>query len=408
MFSTKKTLLLTAITSALFFGGCGEDQTAKKPMAIPPLAVETITVQKKNYPLWVQYTGMTKASSDQEIRARVSGRLQKIYFKDGDIVKKGQKLFLIEQSQYKSNLQSAKAKKRKDQAALKLAAADVKRYKPLVKDGLAPRATLEQYEAKYGQLIAAIKADDAAIQNAELELSYTTIVSPVTGQVSARHVDVGNLVGYGESTVLTTIVQTDTIYTYFSPAESEVQKIYKFRSREELPAFIEVRGQGEEVLKRKRLNGYVDFANNTVDPLTSTISMRATIVNTGHSVYPGTFVYINIFVSDKFNFFMVPPQAIFEDQLGKYVYIVDENSSAKRIDVTTNLTSRYYASIPTGLNEGDQVVITGLMKVKPGSKLEPKDVTNTKGIMAVMKKNNLIPKEYSAKDDDLTGEAVSK
>jgi len=389
----KKVVLSIVVASTLIISGCGEEPKKVASKAAPALSIEAVSVVKKHYPLWVQYTGMTKATSDLEIRARVSGRLQKIYFKDGDIVTKGQKLFLIEQSEYKSNLQQTKAKKRQDQAALKLAKADVKRYRPLVKDGLAPRATLEQYESKQGELEAAIHADEAAIKNAELELSYTTVIAPVTGQVSARRVDIGNLVGYGESTVLTTIVQTDTIYTYFSPSESDVQKIYKFRSRKELPAFIEVRGQGENVLQRKRLDGYVDFSNNTVDPLTSTITMRATIDNIGHSVYPGTFVYINIFVTDKFNFILVPPQSIFEDQLGKYVYVADANDTAVRKDVTTNMSSRYYTSIASGLEDNDRVIISGLMKLRAGRKLVVKDVTDTKGIMAVMKEHNLIPEE---------------
>ncbi len=393
MFKVKSVAIISLISFSLLFTGCSDEKESAAPLAIPPLAVETVTVQKKPMPLWVQFTGMTKASSDQEIRARVSGRLQKVFFKDGDQVKKGDKLFLIEQSQYKSNLNSAKAKKRMDEAALALAKADVARYRPLVQDGLAPRATLEQYEAKYGELVAAIAADDAAIQNAELELSYTTVAAPVSGQVSARRVDVGNLVGYGESTLLTTIVQTDSIYTYFSPTESQVQRIYKFRSQKDLPAFIEVRGQGEDVLKRKRLNGYVDFANNTVDPLTSTISMRATIDNRENAVYPGTFVYINVFITDKFDFILLPPQSIFEDQLGKFVYIVDENNTARRSDVVTNFTSRYYTSIESGLSDGDKVLISGLMKVKEGRLLAPEDVTETKGIDAVMREKKLIPEE---------------
>jgi RND family efflux transporter MFP subunit len=394
MFTTKKVLLIAAFASAILFSGCGEEKKAAAPHAMPPLAVETVTIHKKSFPIWLQYTGMTKASSDQEIRARVSGRLQKRYFNDGDIVKKGDKLFLIEQAQYKSNLKSAKAKKRRDQASLELARADVRRFKPLVKDGLAPRATLEQHEARYGELVAAIAADDAAIQNAELELSYTVVVAPVSGQVSARHVDVGNLVGYGESTVLTTIVQTDSIYTYFSPTESEVQRIYKFRSQKDLPAFIEVPGQGENVLKRKRLDGYVDFGNNTVDPLTSTISMRATIDNVDNAVFPGTFVYINIFITDKFEFIMVPPQSLFEDQLGKFVYTVDANNTARRTSVkTNNVSTRYYTSIAEGLKEGDVVVISGLMKVKDGREVNATDMTDTKGITAVMKSHNLIPEQ---------------
>lgn len=379
--------------SLLFLSGCGDDKVVAAPKAPPPLNVETVTVQKKMFPLWVEFTGTTKASSDQEIRARVAGRLEKRFFEDGATVKKGDKLFLIEQSQYQSNLDAAKAKKQKDEAALALAKADVKRYVPLVKEGLAARATLEQYEAKRDSLIAALAADEAAIRNAELELSYTLIKAPIAGQVSTRRVDVGNLVGYGESTLLTTIVQTDKIYAYFSPSEQEVQKLYKFRSRKNLPAFIEVRGQGEDIFKRKRLDGFVDFSDNIVDPLTSTVSMRATIDNKDQTVYPGTFVYVNIFVTDQIAFIMVPPQAIFEDQLGKFVYTVDQNNTASRTEVKTSLSSRHYVAISSGLKENDKVVISGLAKVKDGRQLAPKDMTETKGIEAVMKKHDLIPEE---------------
>ena len=391
--SQKKIYSVILSVSLLFLTGCGDEKKTAAPKAPPPLSVETVTVQKKMFPIWVQYTGMTKAVSDQEIRARVSGRLEKRFFEEGASVKKGDKLFLIEQSQYQSNLDAAKSRKAKNQAALALAKADVKRYEPLVKEGLAARSTLEQYEANRDSMIAAIAADEASIRNAELELSYTLITAPISGQVSARRVDVGNLVGYGESTLLTTIVQTDTIYTYFSPSEEDVQKIYKFRSRKNLPAFIEVRGQGEDIFKRKRLDGFVDFSNNIVDPLTSTVSMRATIDNKDQTVYPGTFVYINVFVTDQIAFIMVPPQAIFEDQLGKFVYTVDANNTARRTSVKTTLSSRYYVSISSGLKDNDRVVITGLVKVKDGRLLAPKDMTDTKGIVAVMKEHKLIPEE---------------
>ena len=391
--SQKNIYSIILSVSLLFLSGCGDEKKTAAPKAPPPLSVETVTVQKKMFPIWMQYTGMTKAVSDQEIRARVSGRLEKRFFEDGATVKKGDKLFLIEQSQYQSNLDAAISRKEKDLAALALSKADVRRYQPLVKEGLAARATLEQYEAKRDSLIAAIGADDASIRNAELELSYTLITAPISGQVSARRVDVGNLVGYGESTLLTTIVQTDKMYTYFSPSEKDVQRIYKFRSRENLPAFIEVRGQGEDIFKRKRLDGFVDFSNNIVDPLTSTVSMRATIDNEEKSVYPGTFVYINVFITDQFDFIMVPPQAILEDQLGKFVYTVDTNNTAKRTSVTQGLSSRHYSNISSGLKDGDKVVISGLVKIEDGRLLSPKDMSETKGIAAVMKEHNLIPEE---------------
>lgn len=378
--------------SLLFFSGC-TDETKTAPKSPPPISVETVTVQKQKLPIWTQYTGTTKAVSDQEIRARVSGRLEKRFFEDGATVKKGDKLFLIEQSEYKSNLDAAKAKKQKDEAALSLAKAEVRRYVPLVKEGLAARATLEQYEAKRDSMVASLAEDEAAIRNAELEYSYTLITAPVSGQVGTRLVDVGNLVGYGESTLLTTIVQTDKIYTYFSPSEEDVQRLYKYRSSTKLPAFIEVRGSGEKIFEHKRLDGFVDFTNNIVDPLTSTVSMRATIDNKDKTVYPGTFVYINIFVTDQFDFIMVPPQSIQEDQLGKFVYTVDENNTAQRTSVTTSLSSRHYVTISSGLKDGDKVLISGLVKTRNGSLLDPKDMTESKGVVAIMKEHNLIPEE---------------
>jgi len=396
--SNKQLYTIILSVSLLMLSGCGEEKQAKAPKAPPPLNVETVTVNLKKFPMWVQFTGTTKAVSDQEIRARVSGRLEKRFFEDGAHVNKGDKLFLIEQSQYKSKLDEAKSQKQKDEAALALSKADVRRYQPLVKEGLAARSTLEQYEAKRDALYASIAADEAAIQNATLELSYTTIKAPISGQIGARKVDVGNLVGYGESTLLATVVQTDEIYTYFSPSEREAQKIYKFKSRDKLPAFIEVRGQGKDIFKRKRLDGFVDFTNNTVDPLTSTVSMRATIENKDKTVYPGTFVYINVFITDKYEFVMVPPQAILEDQLGKFVYTVDENASAKRTGIEPGFSSRYYTSIYKGLKSGDKVVISGLVKIQNGKKLAPKDVTDKKGVEAVLKEHNLIPEEPKVKE----------
>jgi RND family efflux transporter MFP subunit len=373
----------------MLLSGC-QDKVVQKSTPPPPLPIKTVDVKKGKYPIWVQYTGKTKASSEQQIRARVSGRLEKIFFKDGQHVKKGEKLFLIEQTQYIASLNAAKAAKARDEATLKLTTADVARYKPLVKEGLAPRATLEQYQARYNELIAQIQADEAKIQEAKLKLSYTEIKSPVSGRVSARRVDVGNLVGYGESTLLTTVVKTDPLYAYFSPSDKDVNIIQKYRSKDVLNAFIEVRSSNESLLKTKHLEGTIDFSDNTVDAMTSTVTMRATIHNPQHSILPGTFVYVNVFVTDKIDFILIPPQAIFEDQLGKYVFIVKENKAA-RTSVTTGYSSRYYVTIEDGLKDGDKLIINGFMKLRDGTPVKATDVTKEEGISAILKKNHLIP-----------------
>ncbi len=385
---SKKLLTSILLSSLALFSACGEDKKPQAKKEIPPMQVNTITVKKEPIPIWKRYTGMTKASSDQEIKARVSGILEEIYFKDGENVKKGQKLFRIQQSEYIATLNAAKAKKRQDEASLALAIADVNRYTPLVNEGLAPRATLEQYQAQQAGLKAAIAGDEAEISRAELELSYTIITAPISGKTSARRVDVGNLVGQSESTTLTTIMKIDPIYAYFSPSQDDVRLFKKYRNKDKPDAFVELKGSMEDI----RLDGFVDFANNTVDSLTSTITMRATINNKDSKIFPGTFVYVNIFINDKYEFRMIPPEVILSDQLGKFIYVVDENNKVKRVDIKTDYSTKYYVNVKEGLKDGDRVIVSALIKLRPGREVIPTDVTDKQGIQAILKNNDLTPK----------------
>ena len=384
-----KTVLSVLIFSSLFLAsGCSQEKQVETKKERPSLAVNTIVVKKEAIPIWKRFTGTTKASSKQEIRSRVSGRLEKVYFKDGQNVKKGQKLFKIEQAKYISALNIAKAKKAQDEASLKLVLTDVARYEPLVKEGLAPRVTLEQYEAKLAGLRAAIVADVAKIKEAELTLSYTIIKAPISGKISARRLDIGNIVGYGDLALLTTITKIDPIYAYFSPSQDDARLFKKYRDKEQPDAFIEVQGLEENI----RLDGYLDFADNVVDAMTSTITMRATINNKDSKVLPGTFVYVDIFINDKYKFLMIPPEVIFADQLGKFVYIQD-GDKAKRVDIQTSYSTRHYVSVTRGLKDGDKVIVSSLAKLKDGIKVNSTDVTQTQGIKAILAKKSLFPKD---------------
>ena len=372
---------------ALFFGACSQNKEHETKKTPPPLAVNTITIKTQQVPIWKHYTGRTRASSHQDVVARVTGTLEKVYFKDGAWVKKGQKLFKIEQSLYIAALDGAIAKKKQDLAEFALAKADVARYAPLVKEGLAPRATLEQYQAKLSGLRATVLGDNAKIQEARTELNYTIIKSPISGKVSARMVDVGNLVGPGNKTLLTTVVQTNPLYAYFSPSQDDVRVMQKYADTNKPYASIELNSK----IGKLGLKGYVDFANNSVDPETSTISMRATIENPEYKILPGTFVNIDIFISNKYQFKMIPPEIIFHDQLGKFVYIVDKNNTLQRADITTGYDSKYYVSVQSGLKDGDKVVVSGFMKLKPNIKVKATDVTDKVGVNAIIKKYNLNP-----------------
>jgi RND family efflux transporter MFP subunit len=387
--TTSHTLLLTLL---LTLTGCGEQKNTPIKKETPPLPIEVVTIENKNIPIWMPYTGKTKASSSQQVRARVSGILEEIYYQDGEHIKKGQKLFKIEQTDYIAELELHKAKKNRDLASLKLAQADVKRYEILAKEGLAPQATLESYQAQAEAFSADIKYDDAKIKQAELMLSYTIVTAPIDGQASRRLVDIGNLVGKNESTLLTTINKVDPLYAYFAPSEEAFQRISQFRSSEIMDAYVDLNYQNKS-LKTQRIFGHVNFSDNAVDPGTSTISMRVEFPNKNEAIFPGTFVYVNVFITDQISFIGVPPQVIFENQQGKFVYIVDNNNTAQRVYIKPVYETRFFVLMKLGsLKEGDKVIINGLMRLKPDLKVSATDVTASKGIEAIIKDNELAPK----------------
>ena len=395
MKSSIKILNILVLSVALFFCACSEEknqEAIQKKQTPQALAVNTITIKNTNIPIWIEYTGKTKASSSQEVRARVAGILEDIYYKDGQNVKKGQKLFKIEQTDYIANLNRAKARKKRHEAKLKLAQADVNRYKPLVKEGLAPRVTLEQYEAQVETILADIDSDNSEIKQAELELSYTIIKAPIDGQASRRLVDIGNLVGKSESTVLTTINKNNPLYAYFSPTEEDFQKINQYKDNDILQAYITFNYQSK-MLKKYSKFGIVNFSDNRVDPNTSTISMRAEIPNADNSIFSGTFVYVNIYITNRFKLSGIPPEVIFEDQMGKFVYVVDKNNKAQKKYVKPIFESRFFTLLDKdNLKDGDRVIVNALLRLKPDLKVKATDMTSTLGVDAIIKEHNLIPK----------------
>lgn len=391
----KSLLVGLCLGVSLGLSSCSPEQEKQQPppQAPPPLQVETITVQKEQIPIWLEYTGKTEATKRIEVRARVSGALEKVLFEDGDFVEKGQQLFTIEKTSYQAALDQAIAVVEQDRASLKLAVTDVERYKPLVAKDLAPKATLDQYMARADELRARIKSDQAAVREAELKLSYTDVIAPASGRIGRRQVDIGNIVGYGEQTLLTTIIFDDPMYAYFNPSEEEFQIMRQHKSVQIMPAKVRVPDTRGQLVKRSPYAGEVDFGDNRVDRMTGTITMRAIVSNPEHDLLEGTFVYVNIFVSDQAKFMMVPPGVVMEDQQGSFLYIITESNKAKRVNVVRGFESRFYLQIRDGLQDNDQVIISGLQKVSEGRSVTGTDVTDTKSVLAIMKQQKMVTTE---------------
>lgn len=379
---------------SLMLQGCSEENEKAEtaPQAPPPLPVEIVTASKDKIPIWLEFTGKTVATKRVDIRARVSGRLEKVLFQEGDFVEEGAILFTLEKDQYEATLAQAKAQLQQSEATLSLAQKDVERYTPLVAEELAPRATLEQYEAKVAELEAAIKANRATIREAELNLSYTDIMAPISGTIGRSLVDVGNIVGYGEPTLLTTIVNDNPMYAYFNPTERQFQVMRQYKSQDKMEARVSVREKTDGLLKRESLKGQVGFTDNKVDQQTGTITMRAEVANHDHTMLEGTFVYVEVMVTDRPSLIMVQPLAIQEDQRSTFVYVVDENNKAQRVDIEKGYENRHYAMITNGLEGGEKVIVSGLAKVSPGRDVQATDVTDTKGIRAQLAELGMLEK----------------
>ena len=189
--------------------------------------------------------------------------------------------------------------------------------------------------------------------------------------------DVGNLVGYGEATPLVTIMRIDPLYIYFSPSEKEARKIFRYAGGSARKVVVRIPA-ADERLTRTALEGLTDFSDNTVDPKTSTVTMRAAVGNPAGDVLPGTFVYVDLFITDKYPFFTVPPQALFEDQQGRFVYLV-RDGKAVRQSVVPAFSTRSFVAIAEGLKEGDRVIVSGLAKVRDGLPVAPAPTAAEKG-----------------------------
>lgn len=345
--------------------GCGPPP--EPPRKFTP-QVTVAPVIQKSVPVYVDYVGTLQATQEVEVRARVKGYLVKRAFQDGADVKAGALLFVIDPREYEAELDRAKAQLARDQAALTYARSQVRRYTPLTAQDLTPKDTLENYQTLAKEREAAVKADEAAVRLACLNLSYTTVKAPLSGRIGRRLVDEGNLVGAGEETLLATIMQMDPVYVYFSPSERQIPQISSHYQQGSL------RVQVSQADGRSYPHpGKMDFINNKVDPATGTITMRATIPNPDKLLVPGQYVNVKLLLAEKPDALLIPEKAVGTDQAGSYVFVVGSDKVVEQRYVETGPRHQDgLMVIEQGLKPGEQVVIQGMLMIRPGIEVEPK------------------------------------
>lgn len=359
MFYKKKLSLLIIFTSLFVFSACEKKEEKKvEVQEIKKIEVQVNTMKKESYPIWVDFSGKTEAFKNVEVTSRVNGELKEILFKAGDDVKKDQLLFKIDDSQYNAILEQKTAGLQKDQASLNLAISNVNRYKPLVKDGLAPREKLDELEATQKQLQAVVNASKASIKQATLDVEYTQIKATIDGKVGQNLLDEGNLVN-ASSTILTKIVDSKKLYVNFNPSTNEVSLINKYKSQENPTVKIKLENNDSIELK-----GNIDFIDNSTNQTTGTVLMRAIIDNKDNIIFPGSFVEIKLFITDNIPLLAVQPNILGQNQLGSFVYVVNAENKIQSKQVEIQYSNKDLAIIKSGLEEGDRVVVSDITKLR--------------------------------------------
>lgn len=337
---------------------------AVEPAPMQAMPVPVIGVVKKTIPVYLDYAARTEAIRSVALQAKVSGYILDQPATDGADVKQGDLLYRIDPRDYQAVLAQVQAQTERDQAALDYAKANLDRGSDLTKTGFLSKDSFQQRASAVAQGEATVVAGKAAIQAAEINLGYTVIKAPFDGRLGRNQAPVGTLINVGGA-ALNTLVQISPIYITFAPSEAELVLIQKAKA--EGPVTAEVTVPGDQGPPRK---GKLTFLDNQVDHTTGTIIARATIANEDLSLLPGQYVNIRLLVGERPDSLMVPQVALGSNQLGKFVYVVDQGKVGMRL-VDLGPTEGSLISVTKGVAEGDQIISGNLQKIGPGMPVTP-------------------------------------
>ena len=380
MKNTKKqkwiVVLLIGVGLLTAFSGCSE-----KPPAQPPGPEVTVArPQQESVRRYHDLTGNTESVEMVDVRARVEGFLQEIHFEDGADVKEGDVLFTIERDVFIADVEQAKAVVESTIAESRRAQADLDRVNLAVKTGAVSEQEVDLKRADRDIAVASFAKAKALLTQAELQLSYTTVTSPVTGRVSRRYVDKGNLVGSGEKTLLTRVVRFDPIYVYSNISETLLSQILKKagktdQERREVNAKFHVGLADEDGYPHE---GVINFIDNRLDETTGTAQIRGTVPNKKRLLYPGMFVRIRIPSIEETPSLLVYEKAIGTDLGGKFVLVVDgEDNVVERRYVKLGQLYDDRRVIEKGLEATDRYIHKGIQRARPGLPVTPKEESET-------------------------------
>jgi membrane fusion protein, multidrug efflux system len=362
----------------ILWPACGEKTPYTPP---PPPKVTVVQPLRKSVTDYLEITGNTQAVKTVQLRARIEGYLERVLFQDGQPVKKGELLFLIQEDTYRAQLQQAEGQVLLQQALLEYAEIELTRYSNLSKEKAASQTDVDNYRNQRNTARANLMTAQANRDLAKLNLSYTRVTAPFDGRIDRRLVDPGNLVGSGQSTVLAELNQIDPINVYFTISDSDLAR---FRAN-----IRGVRGQiypenwpvwvgfaGEEGYPHQ---GKLDFAATSLSATTGTLLLRGVLPNPDGKILPGLFTRVRVPLQLEKPALLVPQEALDRDQLGAHVLVVDEKNMVKRLSVKTGALVDHLEVIEEGLAGNEWVIVKGHLRAIVGKQVTPERERATPG-----------------------------
>jgi RND family efflux transporter MFP subunit len=363
---------------ALGLAACGP---AEPPLPAPP-EVTVATPLRRDVTFYQDFTGRTASVQRAEVRARVAGFLERMSFVSGDTVKKGQLLFVIEPEPYKAQSDQAEASLKSAEANRARAQSDLERLEEAIKTNAVSQQDVTRARAELAQAEAAVLSSGAELDQARIQLAYTEVRSPVAGKVDRNLVDLGNLVGQAEATLLTTVVQMDPLWVYFDLPETLVLQFLGDLRRMGVEGVRDL--EDEEIREAVRFfvgtqvedgfphEGHLDFLSNTVNAATGTVEVRGVVPNDDQLLLPGVFVRVRVPGRLMPDSILVSERAIGTDLGGKYVMVVgDENLVEQRYVELGPREDDGYVVVTGGLEGDESYIVSGLLRARPGLPVSP-------------------------------------
>ena len=342
--------------------------------APPPPEVDAARVVVKPVRQWDEFSGRIAATDAVEVRARVSGYIDRIAFKDGDEVKAGDLLFVIDPRPYRAAYDSAVAQLARARAAEQLAQEQEKRAQALIAAKAISREEFDTRRAGSTQSNADVRVAEAAVATAKLNLGFTEVRSPIAGRVGRAMLTLGNL-AQADQSVLTSVVSQDPVYVYFQPDEQTFLRYAELARKGERAKSANPVRVGLATDKDHPYTGTLNFINNQVDPATGTINLRAVMPNPDRIFTPGLYARVQLEGSAEVTAILIDDKAVMTDQDRKYVYVVGPENKAVRKDVTLGDFADELRIVRSGLDANDKVIVAGLQKIfVPNTPVKPKIV----------------------------------